>query len=97
MRACLRNDLGSFLVAFSCHDSGDDVHKDKPNHPEYSSLIVNCRTSLSSYPDFVVAFARRQAKGSAHAIARTTLSHASRITFDVIPHCIATIILNEMP
>jgi hypothetical protein len=41
-------------------------------------------------------FTRRQANGSAHALARAALSHASRSTFDVIPSCIATIIINEM-
>jgi hypothetical protein len=33
---------------------------------------------------FVVVFTRRQANGSAHALARAALSHASRNTFDVI-------------
>jgi len=42
-------------------------------------------------------FTRRQANGSSHALARKALSHASRNIFDVIPRCIATIIINEMP
>ncbi|KAK2448162.1 hypothetical protein QL285_007458 [Trifolium repens] len=134
MGACLRNESGGFIAAFSCHDNGmytaaeaeawglckgiewiaqfghnkvifemdckmvvDDVHKYRPNRSEYGSLIRHCRTLLSNYSDFVVGFARRQANGSAHALAKAALSHASRITFDFIPHCITTIIMNEMP
>ncbi|PNX66522.1 hypothetical protein L195_g055138 [Trifolium pratense] len=89
--ACLRDKSGSFVVV---HSLG--ITADKPNRSEYDSLIVNCRTVLSRYPDFVVVFARCQANGSAHAPAKAALSHASRITFDDIPYCIATIILNEM-
>ena len=134
MGACLRDELGGFIAAFSCHDNGmytaaeaeawglckgiewiaqlgynkvifemdckmvvDDVHKYKPNRSEYGSIIRNCRTLLSNYSDFVVGFARRQANGSAHALAKAALSHASRITFNFIPHCITNIIMNETP
>jgi hypothetical protein len=31
----------------------------------------------------------------AHVLAKATLFHASRATFDVIPSCIASIIMNE--
>lgn len=39
--------------------------------------------------NFVVVFIRHQTNRSVHALARTTLSHASHNTFDVIPSCIA--------
>jgi hypothetical protein len=74
----------------------DEVHKYKSNRSEYGSIIRNCRTLLSNYSDFVVGFARRQANGSAHALAKAALSHASRITFNFIPHCITSIIMNGM-
>jgi hypothetical protein len=32
-----------------------------------------------------------------HALAIASLSHVSRNNFDVIPNCIATIIINEIP
>jgi hypothetical protein len=67
------------------------------NQSEYGSIIQNCRTLLHHYNDFIVVFDRRQANSSAHALARTTLSHAFRNTFNVIPNYIATIVMNEMP
>jgi hypothetical protein len=64
--------LGYNKVIFEldCKMVVDDVHTDKPNRSEYGSLIVNCRTLLSSYPDYVVVFARRQANDRVHVLAR---------------------------
>jgi len=75
----------------------DDVLNSKMNLFEYGSIIEKCKTLLDHYNDFVVVFTRRQANGSAHALAREALSLASRSTFDVIPFCITTIIMNETP
>jgi type IV secretory pathway ATPase VirB11/archaellum biosynthesis ATPase len=66
-------------------------------HSEYDLLIVECKSMLSIHSNYVVTFTRRQANGSAHVLARAALSHASRITFDYIPICIATLIMNEIP
>jgi hypothetical protein len=60
-----------------------DVNNRKPNQSEYN------------YNDFIVVFTRRQPNGSAHALARTTLSYSSRNTFDIIPNFIATIYYYE--
>ncbi|GAU39993.1 hypothetical protein TSUD_211140 [Trifolium subterraneum] len=59
-------------------------------------VAATTRTMLSNHSDFIVAFTKRQANGSAHALARAALSHASRATFDVISSCITTIIMNEL-
>jgi hypothetical protein len=50
---------------------------------------------VTIYNDFIVVFTRRQTNGSAHALARTTLSYSSRNTFDIIPNFIATIYYYE--
>jgi hypothetical protein len=91
--------LGYNKVIFEldCKIVVDDVNKMSINQLEYGSIIQNCRTLLHHYNDFIVVFARRQTNGSAHALPRTTLSHASRSTFNVIPNCIAIIVMNEMP
>jgi hypothetical protein len=73
-----------------------DVKHNKSNRLEYSSIINKCRTLLSNFKDYVVIFAWRQANESAHALAEAVLSHASHNIFDVIPTCIASIIINEM-
>ncbi|PNX90229.1 hypothetical protein L195_g046352, partial [Trifolium pratense] len=82
MGAFLRDELGSFVVAFSCHDSDMYTTTKAEAWGLYKCLEWIALTLLSSYPDFVAVFARRQANGNAHALARATLSHASRITFD---------------
>ncbi|RHN45227.1 putative ribonuclease H-like domain-containing protein [Medicago truncatula] len=85
------------IFKLDCKMVVDDVHNGKMNLSEYGSIVQNCRTLLDHYNDFVVVFTRRQGNGSAHALAREVLSHVSRSTFDVIPFCIATIIMNETP
>jgi hypothetical protein len=72
----------------------DDVHNKKYNNSEYGSLFDDCRIILSNHSDFIVAFTRRQTNGNAHTLARAALSHTSRNIFNVIPTCIASIIIN---
>jgi hypothetical protein len=85
------------VFELDCKMVVDDIHNNYPNHSEYGSIIQDCKNIyLISNNDFVVVFTRRQSNGSAHALALAALSHASRGTFDVIPNCIATIIINEM-
>jgi hypothetical protein len=68
----------------------------KQNVSEYGSLIDECKIILSNHSDFIIAFIRRQANGSAHVLARRAIYHASCTTFYIIPNCITTI-MNEMP
>jgi hypothetical protein len=75
----------------------EDVHNGKENRSEYGMTLQNCREFLKNHNNYKVVFARRQAKGSGHALARAAISYASRIIFYVILNCIATIIINEMP
>jgi hypothetical protein len=75
----------------------DNINSSKDNHSGYGLLIEDCKSMLSTHSNYVVAFTRRQANGSAHALARAALSHASRITFNYIPNCILTLIMNEKP
>jgi hypothetical protein len=73
----------------------DDVYTDKPNRFEYGSLIVNCKILLSSYPDYVVVFARRQLNDRAHVLAREPyiILHALFFMLFII---VLPIILHEM-
>jgi hypothetical protein len=90
--------LGYHKVIFEmdCKMVVDDVHNKKQNVSEHGSLIDECRTILSNHSDFIIAFTRCQVNGSAHALARAAIFHASRATFYIIPNCITTIIMNEM-
>jgi hypothetical protein len=51
---------------------------------------------LHSYVFIIVVFTRRHANDSAHSLAKAVLFHVSRNIFDIIPNCIATIIINDM-
>jgi hypothetical protein len=86
------------VFELDCKMAVDDIHNNYPNYFEYGSIIQDCKNILDLYNDFVVVFTRRQANYNAHALAQTTLSHASCSTFYVIPNCIAIIIIiiNEM-
>jgi hypothetical protein len=64
-------------------------------HSEYDLLIVECKSMLSIHSNYVVTFTRREANSSTHALV-AALFHASRATFDYIPICIATLIMNEI-
>ncbi|PNX57625.1 cytochrome p450 [Trifolium pratense] len=57
------------IFHMDCKMVVDDAHNKKYNLSEYGSLIDDCRTILSNYSNFIVAFTRRQANGSAHALA----------------------------
>ncbi|KAK2407645.1 Ribonuclease H superfamily protein [Trifolium repens] len=85
------------IFELDCKTVVDDIDSSKDNHSEYGLLIEDCKSMLSPHSNYVVAFTRRQANGSAHALARAALSHASRITFNYIPNYILTLIMNEKP
>ena len=87
----------SVIFEMDCKRVVDDVHNTEINLSKYGSSIQNCRILFDHNNDFVVVFIRRQANGSAHALAREVLFHASCNTFDVILFCIPTIIMNETP
>jgi ribonuclease HI len=84
------------MFELDCKTVVEDVHSSKVNYSEYGLLIDDCKSLLSNHTNYLVVFTRRQTNGSAHALARAALSHASRITFHYIPNCIATFIMNEI-
>jgi ribonuclease HI len=86
------------IFEFDCKTVVDDINSSKDNHPAYGLLIVESKSMLSTHSNYVVTFTMRQTYGSAHALTRTALSHASpHTTFDYISNCIAILIMNEIP
>jgi ribonuclease HI len=63
---------------------------------EFSFLISQINNILSCNPNFVVKFIKRQANMVAHTLARAAISQPRRCTFDILPHCISTFLINEM-
>ncbi|KAK2415611.1 hypothetical protein QL285_038077 [Trifolium repens] len=84
------------IIELDCQQVVNDVYTNKSNCSEYGLIVQNYKTFLKNHNNYKVVFTRRKANESAHTLARAVLSHASRTTFDVIPSCIAPIIINEM-
>jgi ribonuclease HI len=75
----------------------DAFHSRTIDVTEFGNIIDACREIFSSsFTNSRVEFIRRQANAAAHALAREATSLASPMIYYVIPHCIETIIINEM-
>jgi ribonuclease HI len=74
----------------------DAIHHLRGGSSEFSFLISQIDNILSCNPNFVVKFIKRQANMVAHTLARATISQPRRCTFDMLPHCILSLLINEM-
>ncbi len=75
----------------------DAFHSRKMDVTDFGSIIGACRELFStSFTNSRVEFTRRQANAAAHALAREATSLASPNIYYDIPHCIESIIINEM-
>jgi hypothetical protein len=63
---------------------------------EFSLLVYHINNLLLSNLNFSVKFIKRQANMVAHTFAREAISWSSRCTFETLPHCISTLLINEM-
>jgi ribonuclease HI len=63
---------------------------------EFSLLISHISNFLSNGQNFVVKFIKRQANMVAHSLARAAISWANRCTFETIPTCISSMLINKM-
>ncbi|AES97221.1 hypothetical protein MTR_5g047250 [Medicago truncatula] len=108
MRACLRDEKGTFVAALTIYCEAAmiivegeawDLYQDIQwiSSLGYHDVIFELDCKMVADDVHNIVFTRRQANGSAHVLSQEALSHASRSTFDVIPFCIATIIMNETP
>jgi len=75
----------------------DAFHSRTTDVTEFGNTIGACRELFSiSFTNSRVEFIRRQANAVAHTLAREATSLTSPNIYYVIPHCIETIIINEM-
>jgi ribonuclease HI len=74
----------------------DAIQHFRGGNSEFSSLVFHIHNLLSFDQNFMVKFIKRQANMVAHALARAAISWSSRCTFDTLPICISTILINEM-
>jgi hypothetical protein len=80
-------------------DSHTLVHATVNNNvgcSEFSNIVSSIKNNLSLLSNFEVKFVRRQANTFAHSLARASGSWASHCFFNVIPPCIASLVINEM-
>jgi len=74
----------------------NDVLSNNTYVNELGSLLSSCRALLFSNASYALAYVRRQANRVAHNLAQTSILHASPSIFNHPPHCIDSIILDEM-
>jgi len=75
----------------------DAFHSRTVDVTEFGTIIGACQHLFSfSFTNSRVEFIRRQTNAAAHALAREATSLASLTIYYAIPHCIETIIINEM-
>jgi ribonuclease HI len=74
----------------------DAISHLRGGNSEFSHLILQINNVLSRNPNFVVKFIKRQANMVAHSLARAAISWSSRCTFETLPLCISTLLINEM-
>jgi ribonuclease HI len=80
-------------------DSNTLVHaiiNNNVGNSEFSTIVSSIKNNLSLLTNFEVKFVRRQANSVAHSLARASVSWASHRFFNVIPRCIASLVINEM-
>jgi ribonuclease HI len=74
----------------------DAISHLRGGNSEFSHLILQINNVLSRNPNFVVKFIKRQANMVAHSLARAAISWSSHCTFETLPLCISTLLINEM-
>jgi ribonuclease HI len=74
----------------------DAIQHVRGGSSEFSLIISQINNILFCNPNFVVKFIKRQANMVAHTLARAAISQPRRCTFDILPHCISTLLVNEM-
>jgi ribonuclease HI len=74
----------------------DAIQHVRGGSSEFSFLISQINNILSCNPNFVVKFVKRQANMVAHTLARAAISQPRRCTFDTLPHCISSFLINEI-
>ncbi|KAL6543718.1 hypothetical protein OROGR_010215 [Orobanche gracilis] len=88
--------LTSVSIELDCAPVVNGLELDPIPNTEFGAILMYCRNHLSSFPSFKVSYIRRQANLVAHTLARASRLYARSHTFDLIPTCIETIVLNEM-
>jgi len=95
----LSTNLFSVIIELDSKQVVTDISKDKIDLSESGSLIVMCKTLktlLSLKNNYKVVFTGQQANNNAHALAQAFTIYATHKIFTFIPHCIWTILSNEM-
>jgi hypothetical protein len=74
----------------------DALHYYRGGNSEFSLLVGHINNLLLSSPNFSVKFIKRQANMVAHTLARAAVSWPSRCSFETLPLCIQSTLMNEM-
>jgi ribonuclease HI len=96
MRALEQRRISNVIFKTDAKSVDDAIQYFRGGNSEFSLLVSNISNYLSNGQNFVVKFIKRQANMVAHSLARAAISWASRCTFETIPTCISSILVNEM-
>jgi len=96
IKTTISNGMHTVLFETDCKFLVDALTSPAVLISEFGNLVSQCRRLLSSNPDYVVSFVKRQANKVAHTIARASLSHPSLYTFNDVPSTMYYLFMNEM-
>jgi hypothetical protein len=74
----------------------DAIYRYRAGSSEFSYLVSQINNVLLCNPNFEVKFIKRQANIVAHTLARAAIAWSHRCTFESLPSCISTLLINEM-
>jgi len=95
IKTSISNGMHTVLFETDCKSLIDALTSPAVHISEFGNLVSQCRRRLSSNPNYVVSFVKRQANRVAHTITRASLSHSNPYTFNDVPS-IYSLFMNEM-
>jgi ribonuclease HI len=96
MKAMEQRRISNVIFETDAKSVVDAVQHFHGGNSEFSLLVSHISNYLVCGQNFVVKFIKRQANMVAHSLARAAISRASRCTFETLPTCISSTLINEM-
>ncbi|XP_058783396.1 uncharacterized protein LOC131658078 [Vicia villosa] len=72
------------------------ILSDRHGVSDFSLIVSSIRNLLFYFPNFEVKFVKHQANSVTHSLAKAADSWTRRSWFNVLPPCIATLLINDM-
>jgi ribonuclease HI len=96
LHALEQQDITHVIIESDSKSVVDAIRHVRGGSSEFSFFISQINNILSCNPNFMVKFIKRQANMVDHTLAKATISRSRRCTFNILPPCISTLLINEM-